>query len=102
MKRQYTKIETDQVFEEMNKVFKEMDNVFKQVDKMMDQAMVQVLQTKPRPWQQWFAWRPVRVNGKLKWMQRVFRRELPKDYSNYDDWTRYEYGTVFDAIRDSK
>ena len=102
MKKYYTRINgQDKVFEDMDKLFKEMNNIFKKADEMMDQAMMQVGPPPQKPWEQWFAWRPVRVNGKLKWMQRVFRREIPKDYSNYDDWTRYEYGTVFDAIRDS-
>ena len=91
----------DNLFKDVDKVFKQMDDVFKQVDKKMEEAF-NAQQAEPRkPWEQWFAWRPVRVNGKFKWMKKVFRREIPKDYSNYDDWTRYEYGTVFDAIRDS-
>ncbi len=93
--------EFDSLFKDVDKIFKQVDEVFKQMDKRMEDAFDSNMEEIHRPWQQWFAWRPVRVNGKLKWMQKVFRRELPKDYSNYDDWTRYEYGTVFDAIRDS-
>ena len=89
------------IFKEADKLFKQMDQVFKQVDKTMEEAFVAAGPEPRKPWEQWFAWRPVRVNGKLKWMQKVFRREIPKDYTNYDDWTYYEYGTVFDAIRDS-
>ncbi len=91
----------DDMFNEADKLFKEMDKVFKQVDKTMEEAFVQQGPVEREPWKEWFAWRPVKVNGKTKWMQKVFRREIPKTYANYDDWTRYEYGTVFDAIRDS-
>lgn len=93
--------EFDTVFKDVDRVFKQMEEVFKQVDKRMEEAFGEATEVIRKPWEQWFAWRPVRVNGKLKWMQRVFRREIPKTYANYDDWTRYEYGTVFDAIRDS-
>ena len=93
--------EFDNLFKDVDKVFKQMDEVFKQVDKRMEEAFDSQMEETRKPWEQWFAWRPVRVNGKLKWMQKVFRRELPKTYANYDDWTRYEYGTVFDAIRDA-
>lgn len=50
------------------------------------------------PWQEWFAWRPVKVNGKRVWLKRVFRRCV-NTYVDHDDWKRYEYGTAFDAIR---
>lgn len=51
-------------------------------------------------WKKWFAWRPVRVGCELKWFTFVYRREIPKDYSTYDDWTRYEYGTLMDILRE--
>lgn len=92
----------DEVFKETDKLFKQMDDIFKQVDKRVEEMMeTQQGPVEREPWKEWFAWRPVTVNGKVKWMRKVFRRPLPKDYTNYDDWTRYEYGTVFDAIRDS-
>jgi hypothetical protein len=50
------------------------------------------------PWQQWFAWYPVRVNGKKVWLERVFRRCI-NTYVDFDDWSRYEYGTLFDVIK---
>lgn len=50
------------------------------------------------PWQQWFAWRPVKVRGKRKWLTTVYRRCI-NTYVDHDDWKRYEYGTAFDVIK---
>lgn len=51
------------------------------------------------PWKKWFAWRPVKLNnGSWCWGQMIFRRAYEKTYVNYDDWTRYQYGTLFDVI----
>ena len=50
------------------------------------------------PWQQWFAWRPVKINGRRVWLKTIYRRSL-NTYVDMDDWTRYEYGTVFDVIK---
>ena len=44
------------------------------------------------------AWYPVKVYDEWKWLTKVYRREIPKSYVNYDDWTRYEYGTIFDVL----
>lgn len=49
------------------------------------------------PWQQWFAWRPVKINGRRVWLKTIYRRSL-NTYVDMDDWTRYEYGTIFDVI----
>lgn len=54
------------------------------------------------PWKKWFAWRPVKVKGKHVWMKTVYRKEIPKTYATYDDWTRYEYGDMFDVLKDAK
>ena len=92
----------DKVFKQMDEVFKEVDNVFKKVDKIMEEVEVQVVRKQEvGPWQEWFAWHPVKVHGKRKWMKKVFRRRI-NTYVDMDDWTRYEYGTVFDAIKDPK
>lgn len=91
----------DDIFNEADKLFKEMDKVFKQVDKTMEEAFVQQGPVEREPWKAWFAWRPVKIKGKYKWFKVVYRREIPKTYVDYDDWTRYEYGDLFDAIRDS-
>ena len=51
------------------------------------------------PWKQWFAWYPVKVHGKHVWLKTVYRRWI-NTYVDMDDWTRYEYGTVFDILKD--
>ena len=54
------------------------------------------------PWHPYFTWRPVRDrHGHWHWLRRVYRREIFNTYVNMDDWTRYEYGTVFDVLRDA-
>jgi hypothetical protein len=51
------------------------------------------------PWNKWFAWYPVRVHGKYTWLKIVYRRSL-LTYVDMDDWSRYEYGTIFDIIKE--
>ena len=51
------------------------------------------------PWKQWFAWYPVKVHGKHVWLKTVYRRWI-NTYVDMDDWTRYEYGTAFDILKD--
>ena len=51
-------------------------------------------------WKKWFAWRPVKVKGDWKWLTYVLRKPIPKTYVNYDDWQYYEYGDIFDVLRD--
>lgn len=50
------------------------------------------------PWKKWFAWRPVKVNGKRVWLKKIYRRCI-NTYVDHDDWKRYEYGTVFDVLK---
>ena len=52
------------------------------------------------PWQEWFAWRPVKIHGRRVWLKTVYRRCIVS-YVDMDDWARYEYGNIFDVIRDS-
>ena len=52
------------------------------------------------PWQQWFAWRPVVIRGERIWLKTVYRRCI-NTYVDQDNWTRYEYGTLFDVIKDA-
>ena len=49
------------------------------------------------PWEKWFAWHPVKVNGNYTWFKTVYRRCV-NTYVDMYDWTRYEYGTIFDII----
>ena len=51
------------------------------------------------PWQKWFAWYPVKVHGKRIWLKTIYRRSL-LTYVDMDDWERYEYGTIFDVIKE--
>lgn len=58
---------------------------------------------KPRlqlTWSKWFAWYPVRLNGHYVIFKTIYRRAIPKTYVTIDDWTRYEYGTIFDVLND--
>jgi hypothetical protein len=52
-------------------------------------------------WHRWFAWRPVKVNNKWKWFSYVYRKEIMQTYVDYNDWTRYNYGTAFDVLKDT-
>ena len=52
-------------------------------------------------WEKWFAWFPVRVNGKRVWFKTIYSKLI---------WTRedvqifldYEYGTIFDVLKSSQ
>lgn len=92
----------DQLFKQMDDVFKEADKVFKQMEKTMEEVQQRPATEKSYPWKKWFAWRPVKVKGKRAWMKTVYRKEIPKTYVTMDDWTRYEYGDMFDVLKDAK
>lgn len=49
-------------------------------------------------WKPWFAWRPVKIHGKRIWLKVIYRRCI-NTYVDMDDWSRYEYGTLFDVIK---
>lgn len=51
------------------------------------------------PWKEWFAWRPVKIHGKRVWLKTVYRRCI-NTYVDYEDWERYEYGDMFDILKD--
>ena len=52
-----------------------------------------------KPWQIWFAWRPVTtINGERIWLKKIYRRCI-NTYVDMEDWTRYEYGNIFDIIK---
>lgn len=91
---------TKDVFDEMDKVFKEVDNVFKQMDKRMEEVMAGAAESHKAPWEPWFAWRPVKVKGNRVWFKKVYRRKT-NTYVNYDDWARYEYGDMFDVLKEA-
>lgn len=100
----------DKVFKDMDNVFKDMDKAFKKLDKDVDQVFKQMEQVFEQasqiarkqevgPWKEWYAWRPVQVKGKRVWLKKVYRRRI-NTYVDQDDWTRYEYGTVFDVLKE--
>ena len=49
-------------------------------------------------WQKWFAWYPVKIQGRRAWMTTVYRRTIDT-YVDTNVWQRYEYGTIFDLIK---
>ena len=50
------------------------------------------------PWNIWFAWRPVKIHGRRKWLTSVYRRCIVC-YQDMDKWHYYEYGTIFDVMK---
>lgn len=92
----------DAVFDQMNQVFKEVDKTFKTVEQMLDDAYTQTVarQKVVGPWKKWYAWRPVKIKGKRVWMKKVYRRVI-NTYVDHDNWTRYEYGDIFDVLKDA-
>ena len=53
-------------------------------------------------WNRWFAWRPVYVRGQWQWLQYVYRYPILKTYETIDLPTRYEYGNIFDVLKDDQ
>ena len=52
--------------------------------------------TNTNPWERWFAWRPVQdKHGSWQFGKMIYRRRLP-DPIVYND---YEYGTIFDLLK---
>lgn len=53
-----------------------------------------------KPWNPWFAWRPVKdIHGAWHWWERVYRK-TGNTYPDQEDWTWYYYGTIFDVLKD--
>lgn len=51
------------------------------------------------PWEQWFAWYPVKVHNERVWLKTVYRRKI-NEYVDMESWSRYQYGTIFDVLTD--
>ncbi len=50
-------------------------------------------------WKPWFAWRPVKTVGDQKvWLRAIYRRKI-NTYVDMDDWSHYEYATLFDVLK---
>jgi hypothetical protein len=54
------------------------------------------------PWHKHFAALPVMVHGKYKWMTTVWRRQVEVYGDAKNEPPRYEYGNLFDVIKDTK
>jgi hypothetical protein len=53
-------------------------------------------------WEEWFAWYPVKdMHGKRKWFTRVWRRVTMYREDTYL-YAGYEYGNLFDVIKDEE
>ena len=52
-------------------------------------------------WEQWFAWHPVTVHGKRKWLTTVWRRRVDYYPAAFHDEGGYEYGNMFDVVKDT-
>jgi hypothetical protein len=52
-------------------------------------------------WRPWFAWRPVKIQGRRTWMTTVYRRTIDT-YVDTNVWQRYEYGTLFDLLKETE
>jgi hypothetical protein len=52
----------------------------------------------PHPWTKWFAWYPVKVNGKHAWLKTVYRRYNWAKSSLQPFGEGYDYGTIFDVL----
>jgi len=64
-----------------------------------------------KPWHKWFAWHPVDVNGKTKWLTVVFRKgtlEFAEVRDGRDSWEKaigihWQYAeSIFDILKDGK
>lgn len=50
-------------------------------------------------WEQWFAWYPVKVKGKRRWLTKVCRR-VRMHREDVNIYAGYEYGDLFDVLRE--
>ena len=52
------------------------------------------------PWEPYFAWKPRRdIHGTWHWLRRIYRRERNRMVWPPQGW---EYGTMFDVIKDAR
>lgn len=92
MDRSFKKVDQD-----MSKTFKDMEAVFARMVESLDEASP----PKVQPWEKWFAWRPVKIKGKRRWMTTVYRRpKLIKDVDRYVHKV-WEYGDMFDILKEA-
>ena len=53
-------------------------------------------------WEPHFAWIPVVVHGKRKWLTTVWRKQVVVYGDRKNEPPRYEYGNIFDVIKDEQ
>jgi hypothetical protein len=54
------------------------------------------------PWELWFAWRPVKTTrNEYIWLRKIYRRRVVC-YADMDEWFRYEYGNIFDILKNER
>jgi len=51
-------------------------------------------------WQKYFAWLPVRVNGKTTWLKTVYRKRSKIRLTLKGMHTTWIYGTIFDVLKE--
>jgi len=57
------------------------------------------------PWEKWFAWYPVKVNGTRVWGKSIYRRQLEwfewfeLGWEEHGNW---EYKTLFDLLKEPR
>ena len=87
----------DAVFDHADQTFKAMDKTFKTMEEYMDGVMSRI----DHPWKKWFAWHPVKVNGKRVWMKTIYRRYNWAKSTDFPFGEGYDYGTIFDVLKDT-
>ncbi len=57
---------------------------------------------KPGEWTQWYAWCPVKtIHGEWVCREKVFRRKAaPGAYDDNGNKIKYEYGNIFDVLKE--
>jgi hypothetical protein len=104
---------TDQELEQFQKTAQELqamtDNLVKEVDEMKrnlrglewskwNRPTVDELIKHGYCWEPWYAWRPVKLHtGSWAWRKDIYRLK-GNTYVDYDNWSWYYYGTVFDVL----
>lgn len=68
--------------------------------KKLEEAVMYNPLLRKHPWEKWFAWRPVKINNKWRWLKPVYRRHHAGIW--WSDRRSWEYGTIFDVLKDAK
>ena len=53
-------------------------------------------------WEQWFAWHPVKIKGRIVWCKTIYRRRVRRYGGDTEQWSIWEYSTLFDILQDTK